>query len=338
MTNLSDDTFDRFDGLWLADLSLAELPTPCKVSGWISVLRGLGEPVRIPLMVARGGGGGATVMAVAGIHGNEFEGMAAIRHVFAELDASRLHGTFAAIPVANPFAFEARQRVAPTAVDGLNLARAFPGSVGGTPTQALAHQLLDFVSRHVGPDDLLIDFHSGSHDVAFATIVGVRDIDSGGRGAAERAARHFGIANLWRIPGSAGPLNAETSRRGIPTIGTETVGRVGCDAAGTVAFTSGLRNMLRLYDIVNEGSVSSQVPGAFRSTVDVRAPCGGLLAGAASLDQRVTAGELLGTIVDVFGRTVEPVLAPNDGILWAVRATPAVHTGELLFTLAMIDS
>ena len=324
-----------FRAAWLSEITLSHLPASSKMAGWVPVLRGFGESVSVPLMVARGVTSGPTILAVAGVHGNEYEGMEAIRRVFAELDPSHLQGTFAAIPVANPFAFEARTRATPDAIDGINLARTFPGNAGGTPTQALAHQLLDFVVRNVGQDDLFIDIHSGSHDVAYATIVGVRAVDGPGRAASEQAARHFGIPDLWLIPDSSGPFNAETSRRGIPTIGTETLGRAGCDADGVAAFATGLRRMLRLYGVLTDAAPHPQVETDFRPTFDLKAPCSGIIQDPARLYQNVSAGDLLCTIVDVFGAVVEEIVAPASGTVWAARSTPAVHAGELLFTIAL---
>jgi len=334
-TPSANDTNNPFQTMCLSDIELSGIPAPCKLAGWAPVLPGFGEPVSVPLMIARGVASGPTIVAVAGVHGNEYEGMETIRRVFAELDPATLQGTFAAIPVANPFAFEARTRATPSAIDAINLARTFPGRADGTPTQALAHQLLDFVVRNVGPRDLFIDFHSGSHDVAYATIVGVRAVDGPGRDASEQAARHFGIPDLWLIPDSAGPFNAETSRRGIPTIGTETVGRAGCDPAGVSAFTTGLRNMLRLYGLLSDAAPPARIDSRFRSTFDLKSPSSGIMQDAAELYRPVTTGDRLCTIVDVFGQVVADIAAPCDGVIWAARATPAVHVGELIFTIAM---
>ena len=66
-------------------------------------------------------------------------------------------------------------------MDGLNLARVFPGDAGGTVTQRLAHHLLCLVERNVGAGDLFVDLHSGSADVAFAPMVGFRDVPGAGR-------------------------------------------------------------------------------------------------------------------------------------------------------------
>ena len=172
----------------------------------------------------------------------------------------RCAGRFIGLPIANPFAYEARARVAPLAVDGLNLARVFPGDSGASASRALAKALLDFVAATLTIDDLLIDFHSGSADVAFAPMNGFRDIPGPARAPSEEAARHFGLPNLWCIPDSPGPLNAESSRLGIPTIGTETTGRAGCDPEDTAAYLAGLRNLLAFLGILPGGSPCAGFP------------------------------------------------------------------------------
>jgi hypothetical protein len=43
------------------------------------VARADGSPVELPVLVVRGAAAGKTLLATAGVHGDEFEGMAAIR-------------------------------------------------------------------------------------------------------------------------------------------------------------------------------------------------------------------------------------------------------------------
>src|SRR5688500_9360029 len=72
----------------------------------LAVMPGLGAPVEVPVLVARGRAAGPTLLAVAGVHGDEYEGMEAIRRVYAGLDPTRMRGAFVGLPVANPFAYE----------------------------------------------------------------------------------------------------------------------------------------------------------------------------------------------------------------------------------------
>ncbi len=320
-------------GFPIGEVETASLPRGEKSRLQLVVAGDLPGPLALPALMAIGREAGRTLLVVAGVHGNEYEGMEAIRRVFAALDPATMRGTFAGIPVANPLAYVARSRATPPEVDGLNLARVFPGAADGTLTPRLAHHLLSLVERNVGPEDLFVDLHSGSADVAFATMVGFREVDSPGRAASESAARHFGIPLLWRIPDSPGPFNAETARRGIPTIGTETTGRAGFDAAGAAAFAAGLRNLLAYLGIV-PGAAPPPCDGPARATINVVAPAGGFFQAARALQDEVDAGASLGQIVDLYGDLIAEVRAPVAGTIWACRETPAVRPGELMAMIA----
>ena len=318
------------------DITVATLPRGCKDRLKLLVISDPGEALVLRALVAVGREPGPTLLAVAGVHGDEYEGMAAVREVFAALDPATMRGSFLAIPVANPLAYAARTRSTPAEVDGLNLARVFPGDPGGTMTQRLAHHLLCLVERNVGPDYLFVDLHSGSVDVAFAAMVGFRDVSGSGREASEEAARHFGIARLWRIPDSPGSFNAETARRGIPTIGTEITGRAGCEPADVAAYVTGLRNLLAYLRIHHHDHASAPVrfDGPARPTLDLFSPACGFFRTAVQLHDHVDSGARLGDIVDLDGDVVAEVVAPMAGEVWAWRATPAVRPGELIGMIA----
>lgn len=319
----------------LAEFSIADFPAGSRERLLLAALPGLIGPVSLPVLVARGQEG-RTLLAIAGVHGNEYEGMEAIRLLFDELDPVKMRGTFIGLPIANPFAYEARARVAPLAVDGLNLARVFPGDSAASPSRALARVLLDFVAATLTIDDLLIDFHSGSADMAFAPVNGFRDIPGPARARSEEAARQFGLPNLWCIPDSPGPLNAESSRLGIPTIGTETTGRAGCEPEDVAAYLAGLRNILDFLGILPGGRRARDSRPA-RKTVDVISPTTGFLRASKRLHDEVTAGEELGTIVTPFGDLVATICSPVSGTVWAGRSTPPVRVGELMFMIALAE-
>jgi len=324
--------------LSIDDITVATLPRGCKERLKLLVLSDLGEALVLRALVAVGRAPGPTPLVVAGVHGDEYEGMAAVREVFAALDPATMRGSFLAIPVANPLAYAARTRSTPAEVDGFNLARVFPGDAGGTVTQRLAHHLLCLVERNVSANDLFADLHSGSADVAFAAMAGFRDVSGAGREASEEAARHFGLARLWRIPDSIGPFNAETARRGIPTIGTEITGRAGCDSADVAAYVTGLRNLLAYlrihYHDHDQASALVRWGGPARPTLDLFSPAGGFFRTAVQLHDHVERGARLGEIVDLDGDVVAEVVAPMAGEVWAWRATPAVRPGELIGMIA----
>jgi len=319
----------------LADFSLAAVPPGTRRRLALVAGTGSGGPATLPVVVAKGAAPGPTLLAVAGVHGDEYEGMEAIRGVFGRLDPGEMRGAFVGVIVANPAAYEARTRATPAYIDGLNLARVFPGDPAGSPSLALAHALLAFVLRLVTADDLVLDFHSGSADIPFAPLIGFRAGNGPGTERAEEAARRFGFPRLWRIPDAPGPLNAETARRGIPTLGTETTGRAGCEPDDVAGFARGLANLLAHLGVCPGWPVATRHDGPARDTVEVLAPAAGFLRPAARLHDEVAAGGTLGTIVDLFGDPVAEVVAPVGGTLWAARSMPAVRTGELCAMIAV---
>src|SRR5690348_1247274 len=102
-------------------------------------LDGDAQGLTLPVLLARGRRVGKTLVVTAGVHGDEYEGIQTIFDTYSELDAEKMSGNFLAVPVANPPAFWSGTRTSP--LDGENLARAFPGSLGKGPTAAIAHCL-----------------------------------------------------------------------------------------------------------------------------------------------------------------------------------------------------
>ena len=317
----------------VAEFDVATLPfgmTRC----WVHLFElPEGGPVEIPMVVVRGHEPGPLLFTVAGIHGNEYEGMEAVRQVVREIDPAEMQGDFAAILTANPFAYASRTRESPASLDGLNLARAFPGDPSGEPTRQLADALFTLIARTVGPDDLLLDLHSGTAEVAFATMVGYRAGTGPARGRSEEAARHMGLPLLWEIPDAPGPLNAETARRGIPTIGTETTGRAGCRADDVASYRQGLRNLLSSLGICPTWERPTRDDRPARRTIDLLAPATGFLQVETELLAEVQAGQRIGVVIDPFGSVLAEVISPITGSVWATRETPHVDSGDLIFML-----
>src|SRR5262249_49935572 len=114
-----------------------------------------GAWVTVPVKVLIGTGARPRVVAVAGIHGDEAEGMLALLDFWATCEPADLHGTVVLVPVANPMAMAAHARRSP--IDGLDFNRTFPGRPDGTASEQLAHRLLHDV---VSGADFLFTLHS----------------------------------------------------------------------------------------------------------------------------------------------------------------------------------
>jgi len=290
-------------------------------------------PLDVPLLTCRGQQPGPVALVVAGVHGDEFEGMAAIRRVFARLDPAQLHGTAMALPVANPWAYEAQSRESPSTVDGKNLARVFPGHDRGSATDRLAAALFAFVLRNATPADLLIDLHSGGTRYRYLPMVGYRAIDNAALAPSIEAARHFGIDRLWRMPDSVGPLNAESARAGIPTIGTEITGQGGRLPRDVAVYADGILNCLRHQGMLHDAR-APRCPRDARDTSWLTVTAHGMFEPTVDLGDEVAAGQVLATVVDHDGEARAEVRAGHDGQVWAIRSFPTVRPDDIAFVLA----
>jgi predicted deacylase len=113
--------------------------------------------VEIPVVVQRGLEEGPVLLLLAGVHGDEVNGIETVRRILEDLKHQPLaRGTVVAIPVLNVFGFLAMKRELP---DGRDLNRFFPGSPNGSLASRLAHALVTEVLPAV---DVVIDLHSGS--------------------------------------------------------------------------------------------------------------------------------------------------------------------------------
>ena len=131
------------------------------------------------------------LLIIGGVHGDEFESMAAIRRLLDHLDPAALRGRLTAIPVVNEAAYWRGQR---TAEDGLDLARTCPGRPDGSITERTAHA----VSQEIRRADYLIDLHSGGIVMEFYPTVGYTlHLDKAILDVQRRMARALNMSIIW---------------------------------------------------------------------------------------------------------------------------------------------
>src|SRR3954471_10885673 len=86
--------------------------------------------------IVRAGAGDPELWVVAGVHGDEVEGMACAEEALQAVRPAR--GTLVCVPVAHPAALAAGTRRGP---DGVDLNRTSPGRPDGGSTERVAHEL-----------------------------------------------------------------------------------------------------------------------------------------------------------------------------------------------------
>ena len=86
-----------------------------------------GQPIEGVRLV--GNQPGKTLVVTAGVHGDEYVGIQAVRELLAQLSPGELSGQVIFVPVVNAGGFFAGTYLVPE--DGENLNRCFPGAKGG---------------------------------------------------------------------------------------------------------------------------------------------------------------------------------------------------------------
>jgi predicted deacylase len=133
------------------------LPEDAKAAGFIRIPYTSNQSaygfIPVPFAVV-GPPDGAQILILAGAHGDESESQVALRRVIADLNPSEMSGRIVALPMANEPAAQAGLRNSP--IDGLNLNRAYPGNMFGTPTAVIA----DYIERHLMAQcEVVLDLH-----------------------------------------------------------------------------------------------------------------------------------------------------------------------------------
>jgi len=288
-----------------------------------------GTGVELPVIVVRGAHAGKTLVVSAGVHGDEYEGVQAIFDVIAGLDASTMRGALVAVPVANPPAFWNVTRTSP--LDGGNLARVFPGDPTGSPTQAIAYA---FDQQILSIADFYIDLHSAGVKWWMPTLVGYHADDA----QAAPAAEAFGAPVIWKHPVIApGRTVSAAADRGVPALYVEARGAGRIHPDDLLVYRRGLQRLLCHLGIT-PGTLEP-LPAAVRLEGDGNIDKGasatqrGFLTPRVTMLQAVAAGDLLGTLHDMWGREMERFVAPCDGVVVLIHACPLVQPGEPLFLL-----
>ena len=113
-------------------------------------------PIQVPVLVERAKEDGPTLLVMAGLHGDELNGIEIVRRFLRKKLNKPAKGTLICLPIFNIFGFLNLKRELP---DGRDLNRSFPGSNNGS----LAAQFAFHFMKEIAPYcDYIIDFHTGA--------------------------------------------------------------------------------------------------------------------------------------------------------------------------------
>lgn len=292
--------------------------------------------IPVPI-VSMKNGDGPTVLVSAGVHGDEYAGIAAIRHFLSTQKMEFIKGQLIIMPMTNYPAFCAVSRVSP--LDNLNLNRIFPGDPSGTPTE----QIASFVDQKILPRvDFVLDFHTGASKSDWLPCTFIYGIKNELMQAKVDAVSCFGTKYSMVIDGggSPGSLLSACEKHGVPSISTEIRGGATLTSEAFHIALDGLYRVLKLRGILEEIPVESHNGGtsfmAFQKIESLMAPIDGMLVPEYKLGEIVKEGELAGRIypIDDLTRMPADIRYDCEGLISMCSTSTLKKRGDYICNVA----
>ena len=279
--------------------------------------------VEVPVFINRSKREGPFVLLLAGLHGDEINGVEILRRMLRAGHHRPLRGAIICIPIMNIFGFISQSREVP---DGRDLNRVFPGSPTGSLASRIAYTLLNEVVRHV---DYALDFHTGG--ASRANYPQVRSV--------LEDEQSLELATVFNPPFILASKYLDKSlRKTAHSIGKSILLYEGGESLRLDEFAvqEGLNGALRVlhYLGMRSHSVPIDQPSVIiKSSTWIRAKTSGMFLAAVHNGEHVRKGTTLGTIMDPYGEFERKVRAPADGYVICINNHPLVNQGEALIHL-----
>jgi len=272
----------------------------------------------MPVVVINGRQDGMIVSVIAGVHGDEYESMFAANRFAGKLNSAELKGAVVVVPIANMPAFDAGSRVSP--IDNLNLNRVFPGRKDGFITERIAYTLTNEVIRK---SQCFIDLHGGGNILGIGPLAEWCGEDE----KALELAKAWGLELLWKSEPIKGLSTTAALESGARASLVEIGGESHFRQETVEIFLSGLQNVMKYLGLL-EGQPKFRDKYVLGDGDFISCTSGGFYLPQSKVHDTVKKGTVIGAIYDIFGKQIETVTAPIDGVVLSIRTYPKVSPGD----------
>lgn len=280
-----------------------------------------GVAINIRAFVYRAATPGETMLVMAGVHGDEINGVETVRQtIYNNIFDDLQRGTVIVVPLLNIFGFLNFSREVP---DGKDVNRSFPGSPNGSLAARVAYVLSKEILPHV---DFGVDFHTGgSSRYNYPQIRYTKD-----DATAEKLARMFAAPFSIASKMISGSLRRTAADNNIPLLVFEGGESTRLD---TISIEKGIAGIRRL--LAHKGMIINTLESAESISIHkktwIRAPHAGMFRWLKSSGATVKKDEVIGVINDPYGQDEIPITSPKNGYIIGHNNAPVVSLGDALF-------
>lgn len=296
---------------------------------WLHLVNdGMGMPVYLPILVARGKEEGPVVGLTAAVHGNELNGIPVIQRMFKEIDPLEIKGSVVGVPVVNiPALLRQKRRF----IDETDLNHIMPGRPDGNVSEVYVHR---FINRLVREFDYLIDLHTASAGRINSYYIRANMDDP----ETQRMALLQNAQIIVHNPPSDGTLRGAASALGIHAVTLE-VGDPSTFQKGMIrSGLTGIHNVLAdLKMKAGEPEIADPKAVVCRSSYWIYTDTGGILSVQPNITDLVVKGQLIATLRNIFGDLIREYRAPENGIVIGKSVNPINQTGGRILHLGIVS-
>lgn len=284
-----------------------------------------GTEIDLPIYVFRSKVPGPIILLSGGLHGDEVNGIEIVRRMIEQkLFQNLLKGSVIAIPIMNIYGFLNFSREVP---DGKDVNRSFPGSKTGSLASRVAYNLRHKVLQEI---DFGIDFHTGGANRYNYPQTRYAANDS----LAAEIAEAFNAPLSLQSKLIDKSIRKEAFKMGKSIVVYEGGESMRYEADIIEQGILGAKKVLQHFGMIG-GQAKTQSNFLCKDSVWVRAKSSGLFQPAILSGKLVKKKEVLGRIVDPFGKFKTQIKSPVDGFIIGHSNAPVVNQGDALFHIGV---
>ncbi|WP_304517257.1 succinylglutamate desuccinylase/aspartoacylase family protein [Cecembia rubra] len=287
------------------DIAIARLPTHTLID--------------LPVYIKRAKEDGPVVLISGGVHGDEINGIVAVRRMLEEEVIHPVKGTIIFIPLVNIYGFLSNSRTFP---DGRDLNRSFPGSKRGSLASQIAYILMNDVIPMV---DFGLDFHTGGRMLSNYPQIRVDYKDK----KALELAKAFGAYFTLNSPLIDKSFRKVAFKKRKHILGDEGGESMRVDDFAVEEAVLGTKRMLAYLGMIDEKFEQSPTL-LIQESSWVRAKVSGIFSASVRLGDEIKKGQILAKISDPYGRVKIPIKAIHNGHVIGLNNNPVVNAGDAL--------
>ena len=281
-------------------------------------------PIQVPVIVSRGIEDGEVLLLMAGMHGDEMNGVEVIRRLIRKGWNKPQKGMVICIPVFNIFGFLNVSRDLP---DGRDLNRSFPGTKNGSLASQFAFHFMKEVAPFV---DYIIDFHTGAAQRNnYPQIRCIIEDEV-----------HMNFAKVFNPPFIIHSSTiAKTVRESLYKKNKKLLLFEGGKTNSVDEFVvsealEGVKRVMHYLDLRHfKIEKKEELAIVLKASKWLRASHSGMLLVYVKNGDAIKTGDVLGVISDPFGKTERKIRSTIDGYVFCVNEAPVLNKGDAIFNI-----